>query len=470
MPAVAYDKTFTLAGQSSLTGDVYAGDDPDSFQDDVVELVQDVVNGTLALDQFGFFTYTANAPGVFTDVFTYHLKDAGGAYSNTAHVYLTGIGPQPPTVGFRATAPRFDPTGPLSVSFTGYISVPSPDSYLWEFGDGSLAAVSNPTKVFSEIGVYDITLTGWYAGVPYSLTKHNYVQIGSTSDHPYHPSGIPLYVKGTLVAESGLPLYLRGRDGATGSAPLFVRGIGAPASGCSLFASGSRGTVVRGQTTLDTAGRDTASSGVPLLLGGKLPASGQTTLYTNGVYGASHGLNLAVCAAFNGVPDSGSTPLYVRGRGAASGMEGARDLYLFSDDSGNIPEGRLTLALLGASSARTTRNVNLFTAGCLRSAAGATPLLTANTQSGSAAGTPLLVAGDGVTDGALGVGTGINLVLVRNPAAAASLLLRGPGDTASSGTPFCATGAAASATGLPLVVPATLGPGSSGVKLYTNGW
>ena len=46
----------------------------------------------------------------------------------------------------------------MQVSFTD-ITTNSPDTWFWDFGDGSTSNVQNPTHIFSNAGVFDITLT-----------------------------------------------------------------------------------------------------------------------------------------------------------------------------------------------------------------------------------------------------------------------------------------------------------------------
>jgi len=48
--------------------------------------------------------------------------------------------------------------GSLVVEFQD-LSTGSPDTWLWDFGNGNTSTLENPTTIFSNPGIYDITLT-----------------------------------------------------------------------------------------------------------------------------------------------------------------------------------------------------------------------------------------------------------------------------------------------------------------------
>ncbi len=91
----AQDDAFTLNEDASIQGDVLAdtgsGADSDIDGDDLsvsTTLVEDVANGTLALNSNGTFTYTPDADFNGLDSFTYTLRDGVGG-TDTATVTLT---------------------------------------------------------------------------------------------------------------------------------------------------------------------------------------------------------------------------------------------------------------------------------------------------------------------------------------------------------------------------------------------
>jgi PKD repeat protein len=65
---------------------------------------------------------------------------------------------------------------PLSVSFTDR-STGSPQSWLWDFGDGSTSTQRNPVHTYSKTGVYSIYLDVQYNGYSSRHGRINYVEI-----------------------------------------------------------------------------------------------------------------------------------------------------------------------------------------------------------------------------------------------------------------------------------------------------
>ena len=55
-------------------------------------------------------------------------------------------------------------------SFTN-TSNPLPVSQVWDFGDGTTSTASNPVKSYAAPGVYTVTLTGIYAGCPFTVSN-----------------------------------------------------------------------------------------------------------------------------------------------------------------------------------------------------------------------------------------------------------------------------------------------------------
>lgn len=80
-------------------------------------------------------------------------------------------------------------TGPLEVDFTD-TSTGSPDTWLWDFGDGETSTTQNPTHVFADIGSYTVSLTATRSSdaATDTETKATYVTVvGATADFVANP-------------------------------------------------------------------------------------------------------------------------------------------------------------------------------------------------------------------------------------------------------------------------------------------
>jgi PKD repeat protein len=76
----------------------------------------------------------------------------------------------------------------LVVKFTD-LSTPSPDGWLWDFGDGSTGTEQNPTHSYLQNGHYTVSLTGDYSGMPEDTTKIDYVLVATRlKDNKIPPS------------------------------------------------------------------------------------------------------------------------------------------------------------------------------------------------------------------------------------------------------------------------------------------
>ncbi len=91
--------------------------------------------------------------------------------------------PPAPVANFSGT-PTSGET-PLSVEFTD-LSTGTPTEWLWNFGDGFLSAVQNPTHVYETAGVYTVVLKATNAGGFDVKTRTNYIAVtrGPNRIHP----------------------------------------------------------------------------------------------------------------------------------------------------------------------------------------------------------------------------------------------------------------------------------------------
>jgi len=130
-------------------------------------------------------TYTPNSSYSGPDSFTFSVRDNDGALSAAATVSITvndaGGGPvnQTPVAEFTFAA------NDLAVSFAGGLSSdpdngPSPLSYSWDFGDGSLSTDVGPVHTYSQAGTYPVMLTVSDGDLTDSVTQ-NVMVSGDTS-------------------------------------------------------------------------------------------------------------------------------------------------------------------------------------------------------------------------------------------------------------------------------------------------
>jgi PKD repeat protein len=78
------------------------------------------------------------------------------------------------------TATPLSGVAPLEVSFTNttYNSYPS-GNYLWTFGDGNTSTLTNPIHTYTAVGLYTVSLSGYYS-TNYSIrTKNDYITVGN---------------------------------------------------------------------------------------------------------------------------------------------------------------------------------------------------------------------------------------------------------------------------------------------------
>lgn len=97
-------------------------------------------------------THTFVAPGTFTVRLT--VSNESGS---TSVVRSVVVSPPPPVAGF-----TFLPAAPVvgaPVTFTNTSTGGTGTTFLWEFGDGTTAAVENPTKTFTASGTYTVRFT-----------------------------------------------------------------------------------------------------------------------------------------------------------------------------------------------------------------------------------------------------------------------------------------------------------------------
>jgi PGF-pre-PGF domain-containing protein len=133
------------------------------------------------------------------------IDSSGTPWNVTAWRNVTGwvmvYSNSSPTVTF--TANPLSGTLPLIVSFTatpaGSISV---DSWSWDFGDGNISSLQNPTNVYSTAGQFTVTLNAinWTLGTA-SITKTNYISVSGPPVPVPRFSGTPTSGEAPLTVQ-----------------------------------------------------------------------------------------------------------------------------------------------------------------------------------------------------------------------------------------------------------------------------
>ncbi|MEW5994449.1 MAG: lectin like domain-containing protein [Candidatus Zixiibacteriota bacterium] len=121
-------------------------------------------------------------------------------YDSTANFCIKALG----HVGIKIDADTTLGWLPLDVSFTA-TSTLDVVSWTWDFGDGDSAFVQNPTHLYDEQGLYDVTLRVESAGDYRSLTKHGYIAALADSmfaidaaGPQYTRIGVSIYARNTI--------------------------------------------------------------------------------------------------------------------------------------------------------------------------------------------------------------------------------------------------------------------------------
>ena len=160
------------------------------------------------------------------------------------------IPPQPPVAGF--TANKTSGPAPLSVAFTD-TSTNDPDTWVWDFGDNTTATTQNPVHVYTDEGLYTVSLTVTNADGTDSEIKQNYIFVLP----PLPPLPHAFYGAITIVDE----------DAPAGT---FISGV----------VSGGGGFVIT-----DVKGRygDVVNDTKNLIIQGSIPEGSPISFYANGI-------------------------------------------------------------------------------------------------------------------------------------------------------------------------------------------
>ncbi len=233
-----------------------------------------------------------STPGVFTVALT--VSGPGGSNTMTRTSYITVSAPASAPVAAFAGVPTSG-RAPLTVNFTN-ASTGSITSYAWNFGDGTTSTAQNPVKVYSNAGVYTVSLTVTGPGGSNTKTMANYVNVAA-------PVAAP------VAAFTGSP--------TSGTAPMTVN-----------FTSASTGSITSyawsfGDGTTSTAPNPVKVYSTPGVYSVALTvtgAGGSNTLAKSGYVSVGSTSTAPPVAAFSTWPKFGSIPLSVAFTNKSTGV------------------------------------------------------------------------------------------------------------------------------------------------------
>jgi PKD repeat protein len=140
----------------------------DLSQGDPTSRLWDFGDGTTSTEPFPLHTY--GAAGKYTVTLT--VTNGGGSDTVKRENYITVKAANPPKAQFLAY-PR-QGTAPMTVLFLD-LSLGSPTSRLWDFGDGTKSTEPFPLHTYSAPGKYTVTLTVTNGGGSDTLVRHNFI-------------------------------------------------------------------------------------------------------------------------------------------------------------------------------------------------------------------------------------------------------------------------------------------------------
>jgi len=105
---------------------------------------------------------------------TWNANNSNNSGNNTGWIF---VGPTVPVANFSATP--LSGRAPLAVSFTD-LSIGVPDTWLWNFGDGTASTLQNPTKTYSAPGIYSVSLYASNSLGGDTETKTSYITATTT--------------------------------------------------------------------------------------------------------------------------------------------------------------------------------------------------------------------------------------------------------------------------------------------------
>jgi len=145
----------------------------DNSTGDSFERVWDFGDGSTSKTNLNEINHTYTIPGTYTVSLEAMRASATDTEVKTGFIMVIDR-PLPPVADF--TASPLKGIVPLKVTFTD-LSTGDPDSYLWNFGDGSKSSGQNPVHTYSTQGIYSVTLTAENDGGNNSVQKSKYITV-----------------------------------------------------------------------------------------------------------------------------------------------------------------------------------------------------------------------------------------------------------------------------------------------------
>ncbi|MCK9278167.1 MAG: PKD domain-containing protein, partial [Methanoculleus sp.] len=116
--------------------------------------------------------HTYESPGEYT--VSLEVRSQFGSDTATETDLIRADLPEPPSADFSATPASGG--APLAVQFTDE-STNSPDTWLWNFGDGATSDDQNPEHTYAAVGTYSVSLTAGNAAGSTEITKPGYITV-----------------------------------------------------------------------------------------------------------------------------------------------------------------------------------------------------------------------------------------------------------------------------------------------------
>lgn len=175
-------------------------------------------DGGSSTEQNPSHEYTA--VGVYTVALT--ASNAAGSNTETKYSYITVVagGGDAPEAIFSATPLELEVGG--TVVFSD-LSLNSPTSWSWDFGDGGTSTDQSPSHVYNTAGIYTVSLTVTNVDGSDTETKENYITVNDNNSLPnanFEASSTLILVGGTvsftdLTTNDPLSWYWEFGDGGT---------------------------------------------------------------------------------------------------------------------------------------------------------------------------------------------------------------------------------------------------------------
>lgn len=273
-------------------------------------------------------------------------------------------------------------------------------------------------------------------------------------------SALQIYISGAQIVEtsSGIPFYMSGHLGCSGDIPFSMYGIPAGTSGTQAALP----LYIQGHTAL--------TSGIDMYMYGVQPVTSSVPMFLKVSDVASGTLNMFLMGQ-TATSGTETIPFYTYATSVGtSGTQGSVPMFLGSE---NFP-GTINLMLRGPDSAETTKTINLYIGGTIKTADAQVPFYLENF--GTESSIPFYMAGKGIDEfdvnlpgGGLPGSGGINMFLLC-PGESNTIPFYLHNQTVSSGIDMYIDGVFTNSGSIPFVMPVTQDSLSDTLKLFTHGF